>query len=209
MKHTLATGLSVFGVLGAGSAAVLANSTVFNRTATSASAFTMSATSPTTAGSLLEIPTLDSTTAGTTSSSTAINTTAPVVQIYAVGSSGTVQLTHANGVITIDSALASAGWTVHSSSAPGGWVVVEFLSANQRVAFNAYLVDGAVQVSVDTSAPDQPFVPKNRQEASAGGTQSTQPTQPTQPTQLTQPGTELTLPNAHDSDDHSGVDSDD
>ena len=219
MKHTWVTGLSVFGVLGAGSAAVLANTTVFNSTTKSASAFTMSATSPTTPGSPLETPALDSTTASTTSSSTAINSTginstAPVAQTYAVGSSGTVQLTNANGVITIASAIASPGWTVHSSSAPGGWVVVEFLSANQRVAFYAFLVDGAVQVSVDTSAPDQPFVPKNRQEVSARGTESTQPTQPTEPSkpaavQVTQPVTELTLPSAHPSDDRSGVDSDD
>lgn len=78
---------------------------------------------------------------------------------YAIGTSGTVQLTSTNGIITITSAVASAGWTVVSTSAPGGWVVVEFLSANQRVAFNAFLVDGVVQVSVDSSSqPGSPVI---------------------------------------------------
>lgn len=185
MKHTWVTGLSVFGVLGAGSAAVLANTTVFNNTAKSGGAISMSATtlsssSPTTPATMPDIRGGNPT--------TTVATTVPMAQTYAIGNSGTVQLSNVNGVITIDSALASPGWTVNSSSAPGSWVVVEFLGADQRVVFNAYLVDGSVQVSVDTS---------------------TQPGSPVSP-QVTQPGPVLTLPPGVGSDDgHPGTDVDD
>jgi hypothetical protein len=70
-----------------------------------------------------------------------------------VGDSGTVQLTTANGVITINSALPAPGWTIQSASVPGTWVVVEFQSQTQRVVFNAFIIDGQVQVVVDAGAP--------------------------------------------------------
>lgn len=148
MKHTWVTSLSVFGIIGAGSAAVLANTTVFNGVEKTNAAITISSTVPAASTSTATIASTEPTTTATT--------VAPgsVPQPYTVGDSGTVQLTNADGVITIKSALPAPGWTVQRASAPGSWVVVEFLSPTQRVVFNALMIDGQVQVTVDSAAPE-------------------------------------------------------
>lgn len=147
MKHTWVTSLSVFGIIGAGSAAVLANTTVFNGVAKTEAAITIvkAETTSTTSVSTVE-PTEPATT------TTAIP--APVAQPYTVGNSGTVQVTNANGVLSISGALPAAGWTVQRVSDPGTWVVTEFLSPAQRVVFNAFLIDGQIQVTVDSASPE-------------------------------------------------------
>ncbi|CAB4886236.1 unannotated protein [freshwater metagenome] len=78
--------------------------------------------------------------------------------------------------------------------------MVEFLSADQRVAFNAFLVNGQIEVSVDTSAPDQPFQPRNPQQPGSAGTVVV-----ADHDNVTD--TVLTLPPSNDDDD--GGDSDD
>jgi hypothetical protein len=147
MKHTWVTSLSVFGIIGAGSAAVLANTTVFNGVAKTNAAITISSTLPASATTTV--------TAAVTDPTAATTTVAPgaIPQPYQVGDSGTVQLTTANGLITINSALPAPGWSIESASVPGTWVVVEFQSQAQRVVFNAFIIDGQVQVVVDAGAP--------------------------------------------------------
>ena len=189
MKHTWVTSLSVLCVVGAGSAAVLANTTVFKSTGRAVGSVTVDAASTVPTGSEPVVPAVET------------SSTPDGAQTYAVGSSGTAQLANAHGVITVTSALAAAGWTVQSVSAPGDWVVVEFLSADQRVAFNAFLVNGQIEVSVDTSAPDQPFQPRNPQQPGAVGTAVV-----AEDGNVTD--TALTLPPSDDDDDDGG-DSDD
>jgi hypothetical protein len=147
MKHTWVTSLSVFGIIGAGSAAVLANTTVFNGVAKTNAAITISSTLPASATTTVTAAVTDPTAATTTAAPGA------VPQPYQVGDSGTVQLTTANGLITINSALPAPGWTIQSASVPGTWVVVEFQSQTQLVVFNAFIIDGQVQVVVDAGAP--------------------------------------------------------
>ena len=86
---------------------------------------------------------------------TAATTTAPAHTLnYQVGAAGVANLTIADGSLTINSATASAGWTLVSSSAPGAHVDVQFSDGVQLVTFGADLVGTDVVVVSLTNAAD-------------------------------------------------------
>jgi len=146
VKHTWVTALSVVGVIGAGSAAVLANSTVFTDAARPREAITISATLPPTESTLATVPVADSSTETTVASSVP-----PEQAPIAAGDAGTVQVTAHDGVITVGDAQPAAGWAVQSVSSPGDWVVVQFVKDTELVVFSAFMVDGQLQTQVDSS----------------------------------------------------------
>ena len=181
MKHTWVTALSVVGVIGAGSAAVLANSTVFTDAARPREAITISATLPPTESTLATIPATDS------STETSVSSSVPPEQApIAAGDSGTVQVTTHDGVITVGDVQPAAGWAVQSISGPSDWVVVQFVKDTELVVFSAFWVDGQVQTQVDSSADGAPI-----------GT----PTNTVRPNRPKPPKT--TLPTSTTVDDHS------
>lgn len=73
---------------------------------------------------------------------------------YQVGAAGTATLTIANGSLTVNSATASAGWTLVSSSGPGTHIDVQFSDGTQLVTFGADLVGNDVVVVSLTNAAD-------------------------------------------------------
>ena len=151
MKHTWVTALSVVGVIGAGSAAVLANSTVFIDAARPREAITISATLPPTESTLATVPATDS------STETIVSSSVPPEQApIAAGDSGTVQVTTNDGVITVADVQPAAGWAVQSISGPSDWVVVQFVKDTELVVFNAFWVDDQVQTQVDSSVDGAP-----------------------------------------------------
>ena len=61
-------------------------------------------------------------------------TTAPAHTLnYQVGAAGVANLTIGDGTLTVNSATASAGWTLVSSSAPGAHIDVQFSDGTQLV----------------------------------------------------------------------------
>jgi len=152
VKHTWVTALSVVGVIGAGSAAVLANSTVFTDAARPREAITISATLPPTESTLATVPVADSSTETTVASSVP-----PEQAPIAAGDAGTVQVTAHDGVITVGDAQPAAGWAVQSVSSPGDWVVVQFVKDTELVVFSAFMVDGQLQTQVDSSVDGAPL----------------------------------------------------
>lgn len=181
MKHTWVTALSVVGVIGAGSAAVLANSTVFIDAARPREAITISATLPPTESTLATVPATDSSTETNVSSSVP-----PEQAPIAAGDSGTVQVTTNDGVITVADVQPAAGWAVQSISGPSDWVVVQFVKDTELVVFSAFWVDGQVQTQVDSSVDGAPV---------EGPTNTVRPNRPNRPSN--------SRPTATTVDDHS------
>ena len=196
MKHTWVTALSVVGVIGAGSAAVLANSTVFIDAARPREAITISATLPPTESTLATIPATDS------STETSVSSSVPPEQApIAAGDSGTVQVTTNDGVITVADVQPAAGWAVQSISGPSDWVVVQFVKDTELVVFSAFWVDGQVQTQVDSSVDGAPV---------EGPTNTVRPNRPknTRPTSTTvddhSDGPSSSVDDHHGKDSHGG-----
>ena len=184
MKHTWVTALSVVGVIGAGSAAVLANSTVFTDAARPREAITISATLPPTESTLATIPPTES------STETSVSSSVPPEQApIAAGDAGTVQVTAHDGVITVGDVQPAPGWAVQSISGPSDWVVVQFVKDTELVVLNAYWVDGQVQTQVDSSVDGAPV------EAPTNTVRPNRPNRPKPP--------KPTLPTSTTVDDHS------
>lgn len=187
MKHTWVTALSVVGVIGAGSAAVLANSTVFTDAARPREAITISATLPPTESTLATIPPTES------STETSVSSSVPPEQApIAAGDAGTVQVTAHDGVITVGDVQPAPGWAVQSISGPSDWVVVQFVKDTELAVFNAYWVDGQVQTQVDSSVDGAPV---------EAPTNTVRPNRPNRPNRPKPPKT--TLPTSTTVDDHS------
>jgi hypothetical protein len=84
---------------------------------------------------------------------TDVATTAPTHTLnYQVGAAGVTNLTIAGGSLTVNSATASAGWTLVSTSGPGTHVDVQFSDGAQLVTFGADLVGTDVVVVSLTNA---------------------------------------------------------
>ncbi|MFM7686416.1 MAG: hypothetical protein ACKPDI_10900 [Actinomycetota bacterium] len=67
---------------------------------------------------------------------------------YRVGSAGTVTISNTAGVISVQSALPSAGWTVVGYTNPAGHVEVQFTNGLQTVTFSADVVGGVTVASL-------------------------------------------------------------
>ena len=203
MKHTWVTALSVVGVIGAGSAAVLANSTVFIDAARPREAITISATLPPTESTLATVPATDS------STETIVSSSVPPEQApIAAGDSGTVQVTTNDGVITVADVQPAAGWAVQSISGPSDWVVVQFVKDTELVVFSAFWVDGQVQTQVDSSDDGAPIgTPTNT--VRPNRPKNTRPTSTTVDDHSDGPSSSVDDHHGKDSDDRSGSDDSD
>jgi hypothetical protein len=73
---------------------------------------------------------------------------------YQVGAAGIANLSIANGALTVNSATASAGWTLVSLSGPGTHVDVQFSDGTQLVTFAADLAGSDVVVVSLTNTAD-------------------------------------------------------
>lgn len=71
---------------------------------------------------------------------------------YRIGDAGVVTVTNTNGVLTIASSTASAGWTFIGSTAPAAHVEAQFSDGAQTVTFAADLVNGTITASVSSEA---------------------------------------------------------
>lgn len=183
MKTSLATTLSIVGVLASGAGAFAVNSYVLNSSSDSvyAAPTETAVTSPSgalsTEGSggitssaaqdlVIDTPTTNSQTdkkiTGTTVGSTPISPVAAPVSAaqsttYNVGESGRVTLEVRDGSLRVTSVTPNTGWSAKLPEYDDGEIEVEFYSGSLEVEFKARLVNGEVAVFVeseDESADD-------------------------------------------------------
>lgn len=153
MKKSIATVISVAGVLGAGAAAYAVNSSVLSATssndlvAATVSAATFAPSGPDMASGMGVVA------AGSTAPTT------PVVEepiaastrtTYKVGDAGTVVLDAADGSLEVVSVSPGAGWTAQKIEREHNDVEVYFVSSTAKVEFTARLVDGRIVTDVET-----------------------------------------------------------
>lgn len=81
----------------------------------------------------------------------------PATATYQVGAAGTVTVVNTNGVVSVQSAMPSPGWTVLGYTSPAGHVEVRFANPLQTVTFNADVVDGTMVASL-AEAPTAPTI---------------------------------------------------
>jgi hypothetical protein len=170
MKTKIATALSLVGVLSAGSAAALVNTTILDNgpaksgqsaavpeqvASTSASVASTAASSSTTANTLPA-----STTASTTPSTIVVTvpaaSTVPTgfLTTFNVGDAGAVTVDVINGGLTIVSSTPNAGWQIVKSEQKieENKVEVYFQAATVQVEFEASFVNGQIVPEVNSSA---------------------------------------------------------
>ena len=151
MKVGIATTLSIAGVLAAGAAAFVVNTSVLS--STNAPVTTSVASVPTatpTPGSVLALNTevVEQNPSNTTST-------------YAVGSSGTVVIDTSTGRVVVTSVAPAAGWTSeYAQTNSDGAVKVRFAQASSRIEFTAQMVNGVVQTSVTNETAPAVAAPK-------------------------------------------------
>ena len=151
MKVGIATTLSIAGVLAAGAAAFVVNTSVLSSTNAPVTTSVASAPSATpTPGSVLALNTaiVEQNPSSTTST-------------YAVGSSGTVVIDTSTGRVVVTSVAPAAGWTSeYAQTNADGAVKVHFAQASSRIEFTAQMVNGVVQTSVTNETAPAVAAPK-------------------------------------------------
>lgn len=161
MKTSIATSISIVGVLAAGAAAFAVNTAVLDFS------------SPTATEAVAEVattvPTEDTAVAGrsaasSTSSSQPTPPVAPPVQqavaavlptvsqtsTYKVGDSGRVILEVRENTLRVANVLPAANWSASRPEYEDGEIEVSFYSGSTEVEFKARLVDGEIKVFVET-----------------------------------------------------------
>lgn len=196
MRTSIASTLSVAGVVAAGVAAFALNTAVL----TTGSSGTGEAAAPTsTAGGELSAPAgaVSQSGSGTptvgqvpvTAGSTVVSAT---LTTYRVGEAGTVVVDTTDGTVTVANILPAAGWTSEPARTdPDGTVKVHFVKGSARIEFVARMTQGSVDVKVvnETPAVTSP--------ANSGGTPATTP------------GTVTSRPREHHDDDDDREEHDD
>jgi len=143
MKVGIATTLSIAGVLAAGAAAFVVNTSVLSSTN---GPVTTSVT-----GAQSSLPTATPAPGSVVALNTAVVEQNPssTTSTYAVGDSGTVVIDTSTGRAVITSVAPAAGWTSEYAQADAnGAVKVRFAQASSRIEFTAQIVNGIVQTSV-------------------------------------------------------------
>jgi hypothetical protein len=143
MKVGIATTLSIAGVLAAGAAAFVVNTSVLS--STNAPVTTSVASAPN------SVPTATPAPGSVVALNTAVVEQNPssTTSTYAVGDSGTVVIDTSTGRAVITSVAPAAGWTSEYAQANAdGAVKVRFAQASSRIEFTAQMVNGIVQTSV-------------------------------------------------------------
>ena len=139
MNAKIATVLSLVGVLVAGSAAALVNTSVFDGGSSSAVGSPSAIDPPNVAGTAATVP-------GTTDGLVA----------FEVGTAGVVTLDN-SGPLSFVSAEAAPGWTASAPiSGADGSIELSFTSAAGDVTFNGSVIGGQVVARVETSAATVP-----------------------------------------------------
>lgn len=199
MKTKIAAAISIVGVLGAGSAAAMVNSQVFDSAQTESGASAAVLPPPSTVAVTIPDPTVPPSTLVPVSvppPSTEPSMPPPAVTTppatgkltaFEVGEAGVVTVDAIKGRLVFVSAKASPGWTVVSkpgkASRRSDEVKVIFESATVRVEFEAELEDGEIVPHVESEslveAPDG---------GSAPGQQTSSPTPPPPPAGPTDAG---------------------
>ena len=72
---------------------------------------------------------------------------------YAAAEAGTVNVTLLDGVITVDSTVPNAPWTVASFTVPGTHVEVVFTDGTRSITFFADVVNGEIEAGVADTTP--------------------------------------------------------
>ncbi len=160
MKVGIATTLSIAGVLAAGAAAFVVNTSVLS---SSNAPMTLSAT-----GAQNSAPTATPSPGSVVALNTAIVEQNPssTTSTYAVGNSGTVVIDTSTGRVVVTSVAPAAGWTSeYAQTNSDGAVKVRFAQASSRIEFIAQMVNGVVQTSVTNetapaAAPPKPQAPR-------------------------------------------------
>ena len=160
MKVGIATTLSIAGVLAAGAAAFVVNTSVLS--STNAPVTTSVASAPN------SVPTATPTPGSVLALNTAIVEQNPssTTSTYAVGNSGTVVIDTSTGRVVVTSVAPAAGWTSeYAQTNSDGAVKVRFAQASSRIEFTAQMVNGVVQTSVTNEtvpagAPPKPQAPR-------------------------------------------------
>jgi len=143
MKTSIATTLSVLGVLAAGTAAYAVNTSVLSAAADNPAVL---AEAPTSSVPALPVGKVTNAAVVTQQSETNATTTT-----YKVGDAGTVVLDNANGVLRVVSILPASGFTSKPAYIDeDGHVEIEFLSARQKVEFEAHLENGVIVTEVES-----------------------------------------------------------
>lgn len=146
MKTSIATTLSVAGVLAAGAAAYAVNTSVLGAAAENTPAIAAEAPSTT-----VSIPPVGAVTNAAVKSqqSEVSNTTT-----YQVGEAGSVVIDTSSGSIVVTSILPAAGFTSEPARADANGIVkVHFVSKTQRIEFIAKLENGVVITDVVNETP--------------------------------------------------------
>ena len=155
MKVGIATTLSIAGVLAAGAAAFVVNTSVLS--STNAPVTTSVASAPN------SVPTATPTPGSVLALNTAIVEQNPssTTSTYAVGSSGTVVIDTSTGRVVVTSVAPAAGWTSeYAQTNADGAVKVRFAQASSRIEFTAQMVNGVVQTSVTNETAPAVAAPK-------------------------------------------------
>lgn len=146
MKTSIATTLSVLGVLAAGAAAYAVNTSVLGAAAENTPALVADVS--TTTAPLPAVGTVTNA-AVQSQASEAANTTT-----YKVGEAGSVVIDTSSGSIVVTSILPAAGFTSEPARADANGVVkVHFVSQTQRIEFIAKLQNGVVVTEVVNETP--------------------------------------------------------
>ena len=151
MKTSIATTLSIAGVLAAGAAAYAVNTSVLGASADPTPAAVVSTTTTNAASSAQS----GDGNVSDASATEVVNVVNGSTTTYTVGNAGSVVIDTSTGQIVVTSILPAAGFTSEPARTDAnGAVKVHFVSATQRIEFIARMVNGAVVTDVvNESAP--------------------------------------------------------
>lgn len=153
MKTSIATALSVAGVLAAGAAAYAVNTSVLGAVADNTP--TAVAEAPATNSAVAPIAKVTNAAVQAQAGETSNVTT------YKVGDAGSVVIDTSSGKIVVTSILPAAGFTSEPAKADSNGVVkVHFVSATQRIEFIAKLENGSVVTDVVNETPTSVAPPR-------------------------------------------------
>ena len=146
MKVSIATALSVVGVLAAGAAAYAVNVSVLD--APSASDSSLVSTTIATGGMATPVVSADS--GAVSADGVKVNDT---TTSYQVGTAGTVVVSIETGAVVVTSVVPNSGYTAEPArTEANGLVKVHFNSSTSRIEFTAQLVNGEVVVKVNNES---------------------------------------------------------
>lgn len=166
MKTSLATTISIVGVLAAGAGAFAVNTAVLNVSSNDTAAMVQEAPITATSGVVngSSVNPSDQPAASPTSSNvvttpslspspasaTAIQTSVAQTSTYKVGDAGRVILEVRNNSLAVANVLPTTGWQASRPEYDDGEVEVKFYSGSTEVEFKARLVNGEIRVFVET-----------------------------------------------------------